>query len=311
MQLEFWKGCKVCVTGGDGFLGKHLVRKLKEKKAVVFIPTIEEYDLRKMEDCQKSVEGQEVVIHLAGVLGGEEFNREQQGRIYFDNVSMNTNTMEAARQKGVKKFVSISSTSAYPKNAKNPLKEENMFDGPPEKIKEAYCFSKRMLVVQSKAYKQQYDFNAITLILSNLYGPGDKFDEKTAHVIPALIVKHFKNHEIEICGSPESSRNFLYVEDAADAIILAAEKYDSPEPMNISSPEEIKIKDLVKIIGKHTNFKGRIAWPDAKSVSSKKAVDTSKAKNILGFETKTSIEEGIKKTIGWYRTQLKRLISNL
>lgn len=305
MQDEFWKNLKVCVTGGDGFLGRHLVRKLKEKKAVVFVPKIEEYDLRKMEDCMKAAEGQEIVIHLAGVLGGEDFNKEQLGKIYFDNMSMNLNMMEAARQNNVKKFVCISSTSAYPQDAKIPLKEECIFDGPPEPVKEAYSFSKRMLVVQSKAYRQQYNFNAITLILSNLYGPGDNFDEKTAHVIPVLIAKHFKYDTIEVLGSPESSRSFLYIEDAADAIILAAEKYDSPEPVNISSSEEIRIKDLVSIIGKHTNFKGKILWQDHSSMCSKKLVDTTKAK-ALGFEAKTSIEEGIKKTINWYKTQLKK-----
>lgn len=307
MQNEFWKNKKVCVTGGDGFLGKHLVKRLKEKGAVAFVPKIEEYDLRRMEDCMKVTKDQEIVIHLAGVLGGTDFNKEQPGKIYFDNMSMNTNMMEAARQNSAKKFVGISSSSAYPQNAKTPLKEESLFDGPPEPVKVAYSFAKRMLIVQAKAYRQQYSLNAIILILSNLYGPGDNFDEKTAHVIPSLIKKFLNHDRVEISGNPNSSRSFLYVEDAADAIILAAEKYDSPEPVNISSPEEIKIRKLAEIISKHINFKGKIVWSDESSPCSKKLVDTTKAKNVLGFEAKTSIKEGIKKTIEGY----KKVISNL
>lgn len=308
MQKDFWKDKRVCVTGGDGFLGKHLVDKLKKKKAAIFVPKIGEYDLREMCNCMKVTKNQEIVIHLAGVLGGTEFNKEQPGKIYFDNVLMNTNMIEAARLNGVKKFVGISSTSAYPSGAKIPLKEESLFDGPPEAAKESYSYSKRMLVVQAKAYRQQYHLNAITLILSNLYGPGDNFDEKKAHVIPSLIAKHFKYSTLSVSGNPESSRNFLYVDDAADAIILAAENYNSPEPVNISHAEEVKIKELVNIISEYTGFKGKVIWSGSTSVCSRKPVDTAKAKTVLSFEAKTSIREGIQKTIEGYR---KKPISNL
>lgn len=301
MQNEFWKNRKVCVTGGEGFLGKHLVKKLKEKEAIVFIPRIEEYDLRKMEDCIKVTEGQEIVIHLAGVLGGIEFNKEKPGQIYFDNMSMNISMMEAARQRNAKKFVGISSVSAYPQNAKMPLKEESLFDGSPEPVKAAYSFSKRMLIVQTQAYKKQYNFNAITLIFSNIYGPGDNFDEKTAHVIPSLIKKYFQNDVVKVSGNPDSSRSFLYVEDAADAIILATEKYNSSEPLNISDSEEIKIRELVDLIGRYTNFEGKVEWSDNSSICSRKSIDTIKARNTLGFKARISTKEGIKKTINWYK----------
>lgn len=307
MQKEFWKNKKVCVTGGAGFLGQHLVRKLKEKGAKIFVPLIKDYDLRKLEDCKKAVKGQEIVIHLAAVVGGIEFNRLNLGSIYFDNISINTNMLEAARQAGVKKFIGISSACAYPKIAPIPFKEEDLFDGPPEETNSSYGYTKRMLVVQGQAYNKQYGLNVITLLLYNIYGPGDNFGSKNSHVIPALITKCFKNdNKLVVWGDGTPTRSFLYVEDAAEGIILATEKYNGPEPINIGTSEEVTIKELVEKIKKYTNFKGKIIWDTTKpNGQPRRCADITKAKNLFGFEAKTTLDKGLKKTIEGYKNEKK------
>ncbi len=313
MQTDFWKNKKVCVTGGDGFLGKHLVNKLKEKGAKVFIPSIKDnYDLRGLEDCKKAVNGQEIIIHLAAVVGGIEFNRLNPGSIYFDNISINTNMLEAARQANVKKFIGISSACAYPKNAPVPIKEEYLFDGSPEETNGPYGYTKRMLAIQAKAYNEQYGLNAITLVLFNLYGPGDHFDSKNSHVIPALITKCFGNNkEILVFGDGTPTRSFLYVKDAAEGIILAAEKYDNPEPINIGTHEEITIKDLVEKIKKYADFKGKIVWDKTKpNGQPRRCACVTKAKKLFGFEAKTTFDEGLKETIEWYKNEKTSNLSN-
>jgi len=306
MQKEFWKNKKVCVTGGAGFLGQHLVKKLKHLKSNVFVPLIKDYDLRRMEDCKRAVKGQEIVIHLAAIVGGIEFNRLNPGSIYFDNMSINTNILEAARQEGVKKFVGISSACAYPKSALIPFKEESLFDGPPEETNSSYGYTKRMLVVQGKAYRQQYGLNAITLLLFNIYGPGDNFGSENSHVIPALITKCFKDNKVVVWGDGTPTRSFLYVEDAADAIILATEKYNSPEPINVGTSEEVTIKDLVEKVKKYTDFKGEIIWDKTKpNGQPRRCADTTRAKLLFDFEAKTPLDEGLRKTIEQYKNEKK------
>lgn len=311
MQKEFWKNKKVVVTGGAGFLGQHLVKKLKERDAEVFVPLIKDYDLRNLEDCKKTVKGQEIVIHLAAVVGGIEFNRLNPGSIYFDNMSINTNMMEAARQEGIGKFVGVSSACAYPKSAQIPFKEECLFDGPPEETNSSYGYTKRMLVVQGKAYKHQYGLNVVTLLLFNIYGPGDNFGSENSHVIPALITKCFKDNKVVVWGDGTPTRSFLYVEDAAEGIILAAEKYNSPEPVNIGTSEEVLIKELVEKIRTYTDFKGEIIWDKTKpNGQPRRCADTAKAKKLFGFEAKTSLDEGLKKTIEGYKNEKKSNTSN-
>ena len=312
MQTEFWKNKKVVVTGGAGFLGQHLVKKLKEKGVETFIPLIEEYDLRKIEDCKKIVEGQDIVIHLAAVVGGIEFNRSNPGSIYFDNISMNTNILEASRQANIKKFVGISSACAYPKAAEVPLKEDDLFDGPPEETNGPYGYTKRMLVVQSQAYNQQYGMNAINLLLFNIYGPGDNFNLKNSHVIPALITKCLDvKDEITVWGDGTPTRSFLYVEDAAEGIINATEKYNSPEPINIGNSIEISIKELLEKIKEYTNFQGKIVWDTTKpNGQPRRCTDVTKSKELFSFEAKTSLDEGLKKTIEWYKNEKKCDTSN-
>ncbi|MBL7147209.1 MAG: GDP-L-fucose synthase [Nanoarchaeota archaeon] len=305
MPKEFWKNKKVCVTGGKGFLGKYLVNKLKEQGAKVFSFSLKEYDLRKLEDCKKVVEGQEIVIHLAAVVGGIEFNRLNPGSIYFDNMSINTNILEAARQANVEKFVGIGSACAYPKHAQIPLKEENLFDGPPEETNNSYGYTKRMLAVQSKAYNKQYGLNTINLLLFNLYGPGDHFGSKNSHVIPALITKCFKgNSDLLVWGDGTPSRSFLYVEDAIEGIMLATEKCNSSDPVNIGTSEEVTIKALTEKIKDYTNFQGKIVWDTTKpNGQPRRCADTIKAKELFGFEAKTPLHIGLKRTIEWYKNE--------
>lgn len=310
--MEFWKNRKVCVTGGAGFLGQHLVRKLKKRGAKIFVPLIENYDLRKMEDCKKVVKGQEIIIHLAAIVGGIEFNRLNPGSMFFDNILINTNMLEVARQEGIEKFIGISSACAYPKNVQVPLKEEHLFDGPPEETNSSYGHAKRMLVVQGKAYNQQYGLNVITLLLFNIYGEGDNFDSENSHVIPALITKCFRDDKLVVWGDGTPTRSFLYVKDAVEGILLAAEKYNSPEPINIGTSEEITIKELVGKIKKYTNFKGEIIWDTTKPNGQlRRCADITKAKKLLGFEAKTNLDEGLKKTIEWYKNEKKSNISHI
>ena len=300
-MADFWSGKKVLVTGGAGFLGRYVVTRLEEKGATVSVPRIEDYDLRRFEDCLKACDGQDLVIHLAGVVGGIDFNRTNPATVYTDNVLLNTHMMEAARVKGVKKFVGISSACGYPLTAPVPLKEESFFDGPPEPTNGSYGFAKRMLAVQAEAYRQQYGLNAITLILFNLYGPCDNFDPAHSHVIPALIRKHLEGNEVACWGDGSPSRSFLYVEDAADGILLAAEKYDQAAPLNIGTPEEVTIKDLVRMIAKATAFSGAHTWDTSKpNGQPRRCADISKAKALLGFEAATPLREGLKKTVDWY-----------
>jgi len=307
---NFWQGKKILITGAVGFWGKHLVKNLLEKRKVsegnLFLPTIEELDLRKWENCQGAVENQDIVIHLASKVGGIGLNREKPGEIFYDNIVMNVQLMEAARQANVEKFIGVATVCAYPKFTPLPFKEDNLWLGYPEETNAPYGLAKKMLLVQAQAYRQQYNFNAICIFPVNLYGPGDNFDPKSSHVIPALIkkvsdAKKEGKDYIEIWGTGKATREFFYVEDAAEGLILAAEKYNKPEPVNLGSGMEISIRDLVKLICELMDFRGEIRWDTSKPDGQpRRCLDVSRAKKEFGFRAKTDFREGLKKTIDWY-----------
>jgi len=308
---------KILITGAQGFVGKHLVKNLLEKRKVakenLFLPTFEELDLRKWEDCQKAVKRQEIIIHLAAKVGGIGLNREIPGEMFYDNAIMGIQLMEAARQAGVEKFVAISTICAYPKFTPVPFKEDDLWLGYPEETNAPYGLAKKMSLVQAQAYRQQYGFNAISLIPVNMYGQGDSFDPKKSHVIAALISKVYQAKKegknfIEVWGTGKATREFLYVEDGAEGIILATEKYDKPEPVNLGSGMEISIKDLVQLICKLMDFKGEVHWDTTKPDGQpRRRLDVSKAKKEFGFQAKTNFEEGLKKTIQWYEENVNQL----
>ena len=302
---------KILITGAQGFVGKHLVKNLLEKRKVpkenLSLPSFPELDLRKWEDCQKAVRGQEIIIHLAAKVGGIGLNQEIPGEMFYDNIIMGAHLMEVARLAGVEKFVGIMTVCSYPKFTPVPFKEENLWSGYPEETNAPYGLAKKMLLVQAQAYRQQYGFNAISLIPVNMYGPGDSFDPRKSHVIAALIRKIYEAKKenrdyIEVWGTGKASREFLYVEDGAEGIILATEKYDKPEPVNLGSGMEISIKDLVQLICKLMDFKGEIRWdtsrPDGQP---SRMLDISRAKKEFDFRAKTKFEEGLKRTIEWYK----------
>ena len=308
--MTFWDNKKILVTGGAGFLGSFLVEKLKGKGAKeesIRIPRSRDTDLRYWENCVKAVKDIDIVIHLAARVGGIGFNRKYPATLFYDNAMMGIQMMEVARQEGVEKFVAIGTVCAYPKFTPVPFKEENLWAGYPEETNAPYGLAKKMLLVQSQAYRQQYGFNSIFLLPVNLYGPRDNFDLESSHVIPALIRKFVEavennKKEVEVWGTGKASREFLYVEDAARGIILATEKYNKPEPVNIGAGFEIKIKDLVELIAELTGFEGKIKWDTSKPDGQpRRCLDTSRAKKEFGFEAKTDFREGLKKTIEWYK----------
>ena len=301
---------KILVTGAHGFLGKHLKRNLIEKRKVprenLFLPKKEEFDLRKWENCQKAVSDQDIVFHLAANVGGIGFNKAKPGELFYDNAIMGIQLMEAARQTGVEKFITVGTTCAYPKFTPLPFKEEDIWLGYPEEVTASYGLAKKMLLVQAQAYALQYGFNSIFLMPTNLYGPEDNFDPNFSHVIPALV-KNFvdakKNNQsfVEVWGTGKATREFLYVKDAAEGLILAAERYDSPESINLGTGIETPIKDLVKLISNLSGFKGEIRWDASKPEGQpRRFLDVSKAKKEFGFEARTSLEQGLSETINWY-----------
>ena len=306
--VGFWQDKNVLVTGGAGFLGSHLVGKLKKQNCKsIFTPTIEEYDLVSAEAVKRLYKKSKpnIVLHLAAKVGGIGANRANPGKFFYDNLMMGTQLMEEARLTGVKKFVTLGTICSYPKFAPIPFKEENLWDGYPEETNAPYGLAKKMLLVQGQAYRQQYGFNAIFPMAVNLYGPGDNFDPETSHVIPATIKKCFdaiknKKNEIVLWGTGKPTREFLYVEDCARAILLAAEKYNKPDPVNIGAGFEISIKDLAKLIAELTSFKGKITWDTTKPDGQpRRMLDTQKAKQEFGFSAKTPLREGLINTIEW------------
>ena len=307
------KNKKIIVTGGGGFLGKHLVKKLIERgipRENIFIPRFKEYDLRKEQDIKRMFSDfkADVVIHLAARVGGIGFNREKPGELFYDNLMIGIQLMEQARLNKIEKFVAIGTICAYPKFTPVPFKEKDLWNGYPEETNAPYGLAKKMMLVQSQAYRQQYGFNSIFLLPVNLYGPGDNFNPSSSHVIPALIKKCVDAKEkISVWGTGKASREFLYVEDAAEGIILATEKYNKSEPVNLGAGFEITIKDLVEKIAKLTGFKGEIEWDHSKPDGQpRRMLDVSKAKKEFGFTAKTDFDGGLKKTIEWYEKQRER-----
>lgn len=308
--MAFLQNKKILVTGGAGFLGQHVVAKLIKKGVArknIIVPRSKVYDLRKRSDCKKVVQGVDIVIHLAANVGGIGYNQKNPGTLFYHNLLMGVHMMEEARKTGVDKFVAIGTICAYPKFTPVPFREEDLWEGYPEETNAAYGLAKKMLLVQSQAYRKQYGFNAIYLLPVNLYGRGDNFDPKSSHVIPALIrrfidAKKNKEKDVVVWGSGKATREFLYVDDAAEAIVLATEKYDKEDPVNIGSSFEISIKNLAELIKELTGFKGKIIWDDTKPDGQpRRKLDTSKAKKEFGFVAKTDFEEGLKKTIEWYK----------
>jgi GDP-L-fucose synthase len=304
------KDKKILVTGGAGFLGSQVVKKLIERgvpKEAIAIPRSAKDDLRKWDVCKKVVQGQDVVIHLAAKVGGIGFNREHPGSIFYDNAIMGIQMMEAARQAGVKKFVQVGTICAYPEFTPVPFKEEDLWNGYPEETNAPYGLAKKMLLVQAQAYRQEYGFNAIYLLPVNLYGPGDNFDPKSSHVIPALIKKVADAQKsgakfIEVWGTGKPSREFFYVEDAAEGIVCATEKYDKAEPVNLGSGIEITIKNLVEKICELMNFKGEIRWDTSKPDGQpRRMLDVYKSEREFKFKSKIKFSDGLKKTILWFK----------
>ncbi len=299
----------ILLTGGAGFLGSFVVEKLLAKgmpKENIFVPRSREFDLRKWESCQKVVEGRDLVIHLAANVGGIGYNREHPGALFYDNIIMGAHMMEAARQAGAEKFVSVGTVCAYPKFTPVPFKEDDLWNGYPEETNAPYGLAKKMMLVQAQGYRAEYGFNAIYLLPVNLYGPRDNFDPKSSHVIPALIRKvHEAKQEqkpfIEVWGTGSASREFLYVEDAAEAIVLAAEKFNGAEPVNLGSGTEITIKNLAETICTLMDYRGEIKWDASKPDGQpRRVLDVSRAEQLFGFRAETSFEEGLRRTIDWY-----------
>jgi GDP-L-fucose synthase len=304
------------VTGGAGFLGQAVVRRLGSADvADIFVPRSAEYDLRTVDGVGDALaEGKpDVVIHLAAVVGGIGANMENPGRFFHDNATMGINLMEQARLAGVEKFVTIGTVCSYPKFAPVPFKEEDLWNGYPEETNAPYGLAKKMLLVQAQAYRQQYEFNAIYLLPVNLYGPGDTFDPRSSHVIPALIKKFddaIENGQDRITcwGTGSATREFLYVEDCAEWIVLAAERYDGPDPVNLGTGREISIKDLVERIGRLMDFKGRIEWDATKPDGQpRRCLDTRRAEREFGFRAAMDFDEGLRRTIEWYRANKRAL----
>jgi len=307
--MGYWDDKKVLVTGGAGFLGGFLVERLKKsgaKPGNITIADIGDYDLRKNEDCVRAVKGQDVVIHLAARVGGIGLNREIPGTLFYENAIMGIQLIESARLAGVKKFVALGTICAYPKFTPVPFKEQDLWTGYPEETNAPYGLAKKMLLVQSQAYRQQYGFNSIYLLPVNLYGPRDNFDPRSSHVIPALIRKFADAKEqgsktVEVWGTGKASREFLFVEDAAEGICLAAERYDGPEPVNLGAGFEITIKELSETISRLMGFKGQIVWNTSKPDGQpRRMLDVSRAEKLFGFRARTKFEEGLRKTIDWY-----------
>jgi len=319
-----WANTQVIVSGGAGFLGRHVVAKLHARglsDAQIIVPRKADYDLRRWDAIQQlfhdaAISKSEIqnpklfVIHLAGNVGGIGYNREKPGELFYDNIIMGTQLMEAARLHGAAKFVAIGTICAYPKFTPVPFREEELWNGYPEETNAPYGLAKKMLLVQAQAYRQQYGFDAIYLLPVNLYGPEDNFDPASSHVIPALIRKLIEAEagsedgvgaEVVVWGDGSPTREFLYVEDAAEGILLATERYDGAEPVNLGSSFEISIKDLAQTIARLTDFDGKLVWDTSKpNGQPRRKLDTGRAERLFGFRAQVSFEEGLRKTVQWY-----------
>ena len=308
-----WSKQRVVVTGGSGFLGSHVVNALEQRGAGdIFVPLHQDYDLRYqsaildlLNDARPTM-----IIHLAASVGGIGANRAHPAEFFYDNLMMGTQLLHESWRAGVAKFVAIGTVCAYPKYTPIPFREEDLWNGYPEETNAPYGLAKKMLLVQSEAYRQQYDYNSIFLLPVNLYGPGDSFDLESSHVIPALIRKCLEaeqqgHDEIVAWGDGSPTREFLYVEDAAEGIVLAAERYDRSEPVNLGSGDEISIMELLTTIARHTGYSGQITWDTTKpNGQPRRALNTDRAWQYFEFRATTDFDEGLQKTVAWYRQTL-------
>lgn len=313
---EFWSDRRVCVTGGAGFLGSFLQGTLHERGASdIFVPYIEDYDLTETDQIQRMLDHStpNIIIHLAALAGGIGANRARPAEFFYQNLMMGVPLMHEAWKRGVEKFVVIGTICAYPKFSPIPFKEEDLWDGYPEETNAPYGLAKKMLLVQAQAYRKQYGFNAIYLLPVNLYGPRDNFNLETSHVIPALIRKMVEaqqrgHSEVVLWGDGSPTREFFYAGDAAMGIMLATERYNSSDPVNLGSGMEISIKDLAEMIARLTDYKGEIIWDTSKpNGQPRRALDVTRAKDTFGFEAKMPFEEGLMKTIVWFRAHQNRI----
>lgn len=325
--MSFWSNKRISVTGGAGFLGSFVVEKLKERGCKnIFVPRSKDYNLVEIEAVKRVYRDAkpDIVIHLAARVGGIGANLANPGKFFYDNLMMGVQMIEVGRPVGLEKFVAIGTVCAYPKFTPVPFKEEDLWNGYPEETNAPYGLAKKMLLVQTQAYRKQYGVNAIYLLPVNLYGPRDNFDPESSHVIPALIKKMVDamyepnksnkpkelHDKITIWGTGKATREFLYVEDCAEAIVVATEKYNKSDPINIGAGFEISIKELVELIAKLTGFKGKIIWDTSKPDGQpRRMLDTSKAEREFGFRAKTGLEEGLRKTIEWYISTKQRTLN--
>ncbi|MDI6693627.1 MAG: GDP-L-fucose synthase [Anaerolineales bacterium] len=314
--MSYWKDRRVCVTGGAGFLGSYVVEKLQARGAKeVFVPRIERYNLVEKEAILRMLKDAQpdVILHLAALAGGIGANRARPADFFYINLMMGVQLLHEAWRAGVEKFVAVGTICAYPKYTPVPFKEENLWDGYPEETNAPYGLAKKMLLVQAQAYRQQYGFNAIYPLPVNLYGPRDNFDLETSHVIPALIRKCVEavergERQIVLWGDGSPTREFLYVEDAAEGLLLATERYDGPEPFNLGSGQETSIKQLAERIARLTGFQGEFVWDTTKpNGQPRRALDTSRAERLFGFRAQMPLEEGLRRTIEWYKENRKHI----
>jgi len=312
---DYLKQTRIMVTGGVGFLGSHVVDRLRSEGCEnLFLPRSQDYDLVTMEGVRQALsEGRpDIVIHLAARVGGIGANRANPGKFFYDNLMMGTQLMEEARLKGVEKFVALGTICAYPKHTPVPFKEDALWEGYPEETNAPYGLAKKMLLVQSQAYRQQYGFNAIYLLPVNLYGPKDNFDPESSHGLQAILKKCLDaidegKKEIVVWGTGRATREFLFVDDCAEAIVLATERYNGNEPINIGAGFEISIKDLVELIASKTGFQGSVKWDTTKPDGQpRRSLDTRRANETFGFTAKTPFEAGLEKTIEWYKSERVR-----
>lgn len=307
LNKKFWQGKRVLVTGANGFVGTHIISELKKMTLrELRAPSSTQYDLRDKQACIDVVKDIDVIIHLAANVGGIGYNQQFPGSLFYDNLLMGVHLMEQARLAKVSKFVAIGTICAYPKHTPIPFQESELWNGYPEETNAPYGLAKKMMLVQSQAYRQQYSYNSIYLLPVNMYGPSDNFDPGSSHVIPALIkkfvdAKNSKAASVTVWGTGNPTREFLYVADAAKGILLAAEKYNSSEPVNLGSSFEISIRELAKTIGSVVGYQGNIVFDTTKPDGQpRRKLDVSKARNEFGFSSETSFEDGLTKTVDWY-----------
>lgn len=304
-----WDNKKILVTGGNGFLGRYVIQELRNHGAEnIFSPSSKELDLRVQENCKKAVTNIDIVFHLAGSGGGIGYMRNNPAKVFYDNIMMGTQLLHEAKEANVEKFIALGTVCSYPKFANIPFIENEIWNGYPEETNASYGLSKKMLLVQSEAYRQQYGFNSIVIVPTNMYGPHDNFNPETSHVIPATILKIDKakknnSDEIIMWGDGSPTRDFLYIEDAARGIVLAAEKYDEPTPINLGSEEEISIKKLTEMISEIMDYKGSVRWDTSKpNGQPRRCVSNKKAEKKIGFKPEISLKEGLRRTIKWFQS---------